>query len=106
MSMLQSIYQWTQQNPVQFAALTAAVTNGAQFLFSTAVSSMPAPTATSTASYQFWFKFLNTVAGNLARAKQSSVESSPNFQDAINKANAQAPTEKPVVVLEPPAPGK
>lgn len=102
MTVFQSIYGWTQQNPVQFAAITAAVTNGAQFVFSTFVSSLPAPTATSTAKYQFWFKFFNTIAGNLARANRTAVENSPNFQQAVNNVNQQQPQEKPVVVVEAP----
>lgn len=104
MSVLQTIYQWTQQNPVAFAAITATVTNVAQFIGSAFVSSLPAPTATSSPKYQFWFKFFNTVAGNLTRAKSTAVEASPNFQEAINKVNAQAPVEKPIVVVEAPKP--
>ena len=103
MSVVQTVYQWTQQNPIAFAGIMATITNVAQFVFSAFVSSLPAPTATSSAKYQFWFKFFNTIAGNLSRAKMTAVESSPNFQDAVNKANAQAPQEKPVVVVQPPA---
>jgi hypothetical protein len=32
------------------------------------------------------------------------VEASPNFQEAINKVNAQQPEEKPVVIVEAPKP--
>jgi hypothetical protein len=61
--------------------------------------SLPAPTAKSTMFYQFFFKFVNTLAGNLARAYSSRVESSPNFQDAVNIQNAKAGTEKLVVEM-------
>lgn len=61
--------------------------------------SLPAPTAKSTMFYQFCFKFVNTLAGNLARAYSSKVESSPNFIDAINNANAKTGTEKVVVEM-------
>lgn len=47
------------------------------------VGSLPAPTATSSMFYQFLFKFVNTLAGNLARAYSTRVEKSPNFDDAV-----------------------
>ena len=64
--------------------------------------SLPAPTASSTMLYQFIFKFVNTLAGNLSRAYSSKVESSPNFQAAVN--NLPGPENKPVVVVEAPKP--
>jgi hypothetical protein len=66
------------------------------------VGSLPAPTATSSMFYQFVFKFVNTLAGNLARAYSSKVEASPNFQDAVNKL--PGPVDKPVVIVETPKP--
>jgi len=54
------------------------------------VSNLPAPTKDSTARYVYWFKTLNTVVGNIARAKSTTLEKSPNWQDAIDaheKAN-------------------
>ena|ERR1700749_561080 len=63
--------------------------------------SLPAPRAQSSQFYLFVFKFVNTLAGNLTRAYASKVEASPNFQDAVNLVNAQAPVEKPVVVVNP-----
>ena len=66
------------------------------------VGSLPAPQAKSTMFYQFVFKFVNTLAGNLARAYSSRVETSPNFQDAVNVQNAKAGSDK--VVVEIPTP--
>ena len=66
--------------------------------------SLPAPTASSSMLYQFIFKFVNTLAGNLARAYSSKVESSPNFQAAVN--NLPGPVNKPVIVVDPNAEAK
>lgn len=104
MSFFQAIHDWAAQYPVLFATICSGFTALAGAVWSAFVSSLPAPTATSTAKYQFWFKFFNTLAANFARAKSTAVENSPNFQEAINKANAQSPVEKPVVVVEAPKP--
>ena len=64
--------------------------------------SLPAPMASSSMFYQFLFKFVNTLAGNLSRAYASKVESSPNFQAAVN--NLPGPVDKPVVIVEAPKP--
>lgn len=53
---------------------------------SAAVGSLEAPTKDSTPKYQFWFKFLNTVIGNIQRAKSTALEQSPNFHDAVKTA--------------------
>jgi hypothetical protein len=53
------------------------------YIGSSFVGSLPAPTASSTMFYQFFFKFSNTLAGNLTRAFATRVEKSPNFQDAV-----------------------
>ena len=65
------------------------------------VGSLPAPQATSSMFYQFTFKFINTLAGNLARAYSSKVESSPNFAAAVNIQNAKTGEQKVVVPLTP-----
>ena len=52
--------------------------------------SLPAPKAESSMFYQFVFKFVNTLAGNLTRAYAAKVESSPNFQGAIDKQTQMA----------------
>jgi len=101
MSVINWILNFASQHPVWWATLWTTVTGAIGFLFSNAVSSLPAPTAQSTQKYQFWFKFLNRVAANSARANNSAVENSPNFQDAVNAL--PGPTNKPVVIVEPPA---
>jgi len=53
------------------------------------VSSLPAPSDTSSARYVFWFKVLNKVVGNLQRAKSTSIENSPNWQPAVDKYIAE-----------------
>jgi hypothetical protein len=62
--------------------------------------SLPAPTAQSGMFYKFIFSFVNTLAGNLARAYSTKVEGSPNFQAAVNAL--PGPVDKPVVIVETP----
>lgn len=69
---------------------------------SNAIGSMPSPGAASTPFYVWAFRFLNGMASNLTRAFASKVESSPNFQDAVNKL--PGPVNKPVIVVEAPKP--
>lgn len=71
----------------------------AGIIWSSMISSLPAPTATSSPQYVFCFKFLNALAANFARAYSTKVEQSPNFQDAVNKL--PGPVDKPVIVVEP-----
>jgi len=59
-------------------------------VWSSLISSLDAPTATSSPSYRFWFKFLNALAANFARAKSTAVENSPNFQAAVDIQTTQA----------------
>jgi hypothetical protein len=54
------------------------------YVWSAFISALPAPTAQSSTLYQFWFKFLNVLAANIARASSTKVEASPNFQAAVN----------------------
>jgi len=71
------------------------------YLAIAAIGALPAPTATSTAMYQFWFKFLNTIGGNLTRAFNSTVEKSPNFQPAVNLQQQLAGQEQTAVKVPP-----
>lgn len=64
------------------------------------ISSLPAPSATSSAQYRYWFTVANKFAANWSRAKSTAVEGSPNFQDAVN--NLPGPENKPVVIVEAP----
>ena len=43
--------------------------NAVYFVFMSAVNSLEAPDEKSSASYRFWFKFLNRIAANLSRAR-------------------------------------
>jgi hypothetical protein len=54
------------------------------------ITALPAPTAQSTRFYQFAFKFITVLAANIARASNTTVESSPNFQAAVNIQAKQA----------------
>ncbi len=72
----------------------------AYYTVSAFIGSLPAPTANSTQLYLFFYKFANTLGGNLTRAFATRVEGSPNFQDAVN--NLPGPLNKPVVVVEAP----
>jgi hypothetical protein len=60
------------------------------YVWSAFISALPAPGATSGTGYKFVFSFLNVLAANIARAKGATVESSPNFQAAVNVQTAQA----------------
>ena len=65
------------------------------------VGSLPAPTISSGMFYKFLFSFVNTLAGNLARAYSAKVEASPNFVAAVNLQNAKVGEEKLVVPMTP-----
>jgi hypothetical protein len=70
------------------------------YVWSSFISALPSPQVTSSPFYVFIFKFMNVMAANIARAQNSSVESSPNFQAAVN--NLPGPVDKPVVIVEAP----
>lgn len=70
-----------------YNAHPALFTLVAYYAGSAFVSSLPAPQATSSQVYLFFFRFFNTLAANIARAYSSSVEQSPNFQRAVVKHN-------------------
>lgn len=72
------------------------------YIVSAFVGSLPAPRANSTQLYLFFYKFANTLGGNLTRAFATRVEGSPNFQDAVNQL--PGPENKPVVIVEAPKP--
>ena len=55
------------------------------YVVSAAIGAMPAPQAGDSRWYLFLFKFLNTLGGNLTRAFNTAVESSPNFGGAVAK---------------------
>ena len=88
-----------QHQIVATAVLTWLANSG----FTMFATSLPAPTAQSTSRYQFWFRFLNNLAANVSRAKQNSVESSPNFQAAVTKQTDLAGVP-PIAVVPLPKP--
>lgn len=57
-----------------------------QYVWSAFIGALDAPTAQSNAWYRFFFKFANGIAGNIARAKNTAVESSPNWTPAVQQA--------------------
>jgi hypothetical protein len=97
MTQAQSI---TSQIVPFFYAHQVLVTLGAGYLWSSFISALPAPQATSSTMYRFFFTFLNVLAANISRANSTKVESSPNFQAAVN--NLPGPVDKPVVIVEAP----
>lgn len=71
------MYQWILAHPT-------ISTLAAYYVLSAFIGALPAPTVTSTKFYQFFYKFTNTLGGNLTRAFATRLEGSPNFQDALN----------------------
>ncbi len=77
---------------------------GAMWVISVMISSLSAPTATSSGFYIWFFKFSNTIMGGITRAFGAKVEASPNFQAAVNiQQSAQGQPQTPIVPI-PPAP--
>jgi hypothetical protein len=54
----------------------------------------PAPTAQSSTAYKWWFKFANNLGGNPQRARNTSIESSPNWEPAVRQVGGD-PNLKP-----------
>lgn len=77
---------WAMRHPYITGGVAVWIFNN---IVTVLVSSLPAPTKDSSAKYVYWFKVANTIIGNLARAKSTALELSPNFQDALNKALEQ-----------------
>jgi hypothetical protein len=99
---LLAVWNFPSLHPIAFAAICTGTATGAQWIWNSFIGALPAPTATSSDKYKFWFRFLNLMAANIERSKGPKVENSPNFEQAVNKVNAQSPEEKPVVVVEAP----
>jgi len=83
-----------------YAAHPYIATLATYWALSAFIGALPSPTANSSPLYIFVFKFSNSLGGNLLRALSTKVESSPNFQDAVNQL--PGPVNKPVVVVEAP----
>jgi hypothetical protein len=71
---------WATHHLWLFAIIGTWVFNN---IITVMVSSLPAPTKDSSPKYVYWFKVLNTVIGNIARANSTAIEQSPNFHAAI-----------------------
>ena len=67
---------------------------GSYFLFSAIVGGMPDPTATSSTGYQWMFKTLHLLAGNITAAFQSKY---PNLSDGgtVTTTQVNETTVKP-----------
>lgn len=69
----------------------------------TAISSLEAPTKDSPAWYRYMFRFLNALALQFKRMFPK-IESSPNFQDAVNIQTEKA--GMPPIAVKQPAPAE
>ena len=58
----------------------------AYYVISAAIGALPAPQTDSSRVYLFFYKFFNTLGGNLTRAFATKVEGSPNWDSAVQKA--------------------
>lgn len=78
---IQTVQHWhpdfIHQHPYALIAAYIVVSN--------AISALPAPTAKSSAFYSWLFKFANGIGGNLARAFNTTIEKSPNWQAAVDQ---------------------
>lgn len=79
---MQLLIQLFQQHPYSASVAATWLFNNIITAF---IGSFPAPTKDSSVKYVFWFKFSNTVIGNLKRAQSTALENSPNWQAAIEK---------------------
>jgi len=70
---------------------TTIVSLVAYYIFSAVVGGMPAPTAQSSTTYQWAFATFNILASNIARARNTAVESSPNWIAALAKSTPKQP---------------
>ena len=71
------------------AAHQTIITLAAYYVFGALVGGMPAPSATSSNAYRWAFSSLNILASNISRAKSTTLENSPNWQDAVKKLGQQ-----------------
>jgi hypothetical protein len=66
------------------------------------IGGMPSPTKDSSVAYRWTFRSLNLLAANLFRAKNTTVETSPNFQAALDVQTEKAGL--PLITVQPPKP--
>ncbi len=89
---MNGILEIFQQHPYSATAISTWLFNNIATAF---VAAFAAPTKDSSVGYVWWFKFSNTVIGNLKRAQATAVENSPNFRDAVQKLNGGTRQEAP-----------
>jgi hypothetical protein len=69
------------------------------YVLSAFIGALPAPTAESGQFYKFFFAFANTLGANIARARSTAVEGSPNWAPAVQKhldlTNQKPPAPQP-----------
>jgi hypothetical protein len=96
-----SIANFFSQHPYWATAILTWISN---YGISAFTSALDAPTATSSPYYRFFFKFVTAIlAQNPSRARNVSVESSPNFQAAVTKQTDLAGVA-PITVVAVPKP--
>jgi hypothetical protein len=77
------VLHWITANWVGILAFLSTSWTALNLVFNRIANSLPAPTATSTPSYTWWFQFANNLALNTERGKNPPrVENSPNFEAA------------------------
>lgn len=81
--MIDTIDKIVQAHPYMIASIVSLSTWVLNNIITVMITSLPAPTKDSSAKYVYWFKVLNTIIGNLQRAKSTAIERSPNWQDAV-----------------------
>ena len=94
--MMNTIWQFMAAHQV----ICTAVVTAAWVSF---VAALPAPQATSSSFYQFFFKFINGLFLQFSRMN-AAVEKSPNFQGAVDTQTKLAGQPSIVVRTVPPAP--
>lgn len=101
-----ALWNFPANHPIAFAAICSGAATGAQWTWNSFIGALPAPTATSTEKYKFWFRFFNLMAANIDRAKLGGprVEDSPNFVAAVNIQNEKDGVPKVVVPMQEPKP--
>jgi hypothetical protein len=85
---MNSIIAFISQHPY---IVGGAITFLSNYVWSAFIGALPAPTKDSSGPYRFFFTFLNLLAANIARARSTTIESSPNWKDALAKQQSSGP---------------
>lgn len=76
---MNTIFQFVQAHWVQILAALTSTWTAINYAFNKIANALPAPTKDDGPGYVRWFKFVNNMAGNTERAKNTAIENSPNF---------------------------